>query len=412
MDALTPPEMHSGTLSELLGEHDVATFMEQYWERQPLHIRASRTNNFGNLLTLADLNRLLASCVFRADECKVAHGGNIVASSAYVSEPGERVMQRIVGDYVNAAALLNCFNQGATLVLSQLNHKWPPLQRLKEGLQRNLSANVVTNVFLSNRHSQGFALHYDSHDVFVLQLDGRKTWSLHDSPITLPTKAQAFGRTGVTAGPVTQTEILEAGDVLYVPRGVFHEAHTSDTVSLHVTLGVHPYLWIDYIGDVLQEFGSARLRWRGSVPHGAGLGAQATRDVLLRDILAELLNSEDLRPLAAATYHDAIRHRSRHGTHLFVDHLDQILRADSLSISSTLSMRDMTPPVGMTRRNGSVVVTGCGQNVTFLASCGPMIEALIAGGSFVVNDLPGDCTPDEKLAFARKLIGMGILVAC
>jgi ribosomal protein L16 Arg81 hydroxylase len=124
----------SFSLADLIGDHDVNDFMNQYWERQPLHVRGAAGKGLADVLTLADMNWLFSSCVFRSDEIKVAKGGNIVPSASYVSEPGERVMLRGAGDYVNTAAMLNCFQQGATIVMSQLNQKWQPLQRLKEGL--------------------------------------------------------------------------------------------------------------------------------------------------------------------------------------------------------------------------------------------------------------------------------------
>jgi ribosomal protein L16 Arg81 hydroxylase len=399
------------SLAELIGEHDVHDFMDQYWEQRPLHIRRSAGNGLADVLTLADMNWLFSSCVFRADEIKVAKGGNIVPSASYVSEPGEAVMLRAAADYVNTAAMLNWFQQGATLVLSQLNQKWPALQRLKEGLQRSLSANVVTNVFLSNSDSQGFSVHYDSHDVFVIQLEGQKTWSLYDSPLPLPTKAQPFGRTGVTAGALSQTVTLEPGDVLYVPRGLFHEARTSDALSLHVTLGVHPYLWVDYVSEIVQAMGSSNVGWRRSVPTGAGADAHAGRHKLLRQLLADLANAEELEPVADAIYEDAVSYKSRQGMHRMADHLQQILDADKSSRSAAYTVRETTPPVTSARHAAKVVVSGCGQSVAFPERFAPLIEALLGGGRLAAEALPGDFAADEKLSIVRKLVGAGMLVA-
>jgi ribosomal protein L16 Arg81 hydroxylase len=399
------------SLADLIGTHDVPHFMDQYWERQPLHIRRSDGNGAANVLTLADMNWLFSSCVFRADEIKVAKGGKIIPSASYISEPGEPVMLRAAADYVNTAAMLDCFQQGATLVLSQLNQKWAPLQRIKEGLQRSLSANVVANVFLSNSDSQGFSVHYDSHDVFVIQLEGQKTWSLYDSPLPLPTKAQPFGRTGVTAGALSQTVTLEPGDVLYVPRGLFHEARTSDALSLHVTLGVHPYLWVDYVGDIVQAMGSSNVDWRRSVPTGTGADAQTGRHKFLRQLLADLASAEELEPVADAIYEDAVSYKSRQGMHLIADHLQQILDADKSSRNATYTVRETTPPVTSTRQAAKVLVNGCGQNVAFPERFAPAIEALLGGRSLSAEALPGDFSADEKLSIVRRLVGTGMLIA-
>ena len=405
-------QSHFFSLAELIGGHDVQDFMDRYWERQPLHIRGSAGKGLADVLTMADMNWLFSNCVFRTDEIKVAKGGSVVPSAAYVSEPGEAVMLRAAGDYVNAAAMLNLFQQGATLVLSQLNQKWQPLQRLKDGLQRSLSANVVTNVFLTNSDSQGFSVHYDSHDVFVIQLEGQKTWSLYDSPLPLPTKAQPFGRTGVTAGPLSQTVVMEPGDVLYVPRGVFHEARTSDDLSLHLTLGVHPYLWIDYVNDIIQATGSSNVDWRRSVPTGAGADARADRQKMLRQLLEDLATAENLGPAADAIYEDAVRYKSRQGIHLMADHLQQILDASKSSRDAAYMVRETTPPVTSARQAAKVVVSGCGQSVAFPERFAPIVEALLGGKKLTADALPDDFTADEKLAVVRKLVGTGMLVAC
>ena len=411
MNALTRSQAQFFSLAELIGEHDVHDFMNQYWERQPLHVRRSAGKGLADILTLADMNWLFSSSVFRADEIKVAKGGAIVPSASYTSEPGEAVMLRAAANYVNTAAMLNYFQQGATLVLSQLNQKWPPLQRLKEGLQRSLSANVVTNVFLSNSDSQGFSVHYDSHDVFVIQLEGQKTWSLYDSPLPLPTKSQPFGRTGVTAGALSRTVTLEPGDVLYVPRGLFHEARTSDALSLHVTLGVHPYLWVDYVSDIVQAVGSSNVDWRRSVSTGAGTVTHAGRHTLLRQLLADLASAEELEPVADAIYEDAVNYKSRQGMHLLTDHLQQILDADKPSRSATYTVRKTTPPVIAERQAANVVVSGCGQSVSFPDRFAPVIEALLGGSNLAAEDLPGDFAAEEKLSIVRKLVGTGMLVA-
>src|SRR5689334_17458573 len=161
-------------LAAILDPYTEETFFSTFWERRPLHIARARPGYFRELLTLEGMNEVLSQLVFRADECKVAREGQIIPPSVYLAAPSMRIMERTATDYVSSVRLLALFTQGATLVFSQLNHKWQPLERLRRELQRQLSAAVVTNVFLSNRDSQGFSVHYDSHDVLVLQLHGRK----------------------------------------------------------------------------------------------------------------------------------------------------------------------------------------------------------------------------------------------
>lgn len=302
------PEVSS--LAALLAPVEVEMFYAEYWERRPLHIPATAGGNCEAVLTIGDMNAMLSSLVFRTDECKVARGGEIVPATSYTAPAGERVMQRSVGDYLDTLVLLDWFAQGATLVFSQLNQKWPKLQRLKDALERAMSASVVTNVFLSNRDSQGFSVHYDSHDVFVVQLHGSKIWSIYDSPIELPTKREAFGTRNVAPGVTPTVLTLQPGDLLYVPRGYFHEARTTEAISLHLTIGAHPYLWIDHLRDVLDGIGSVAAPLRRSVPRGEDAAARVAQ---LRQILRELADLDSLETIAGAAYRGALRDKSQRG---------------------------------------------------------------------------------------------------
>jgi len=395
--------------SSIIAPIDEADFFSIYWEKEPLHIPKQASNGLELLLTLETMNRLLSEVMFRADECKVARSGEIVPPSVYISELGMRVMEKTATDYVNTAKLLSLFEQGATLVFSQLNHKHHPLQVLKETIERQLSATAITNVFLSNRNSQGFSLHYDSHDVFVLQLHGYKIWSLYDSPLELPLKSQAFGSTGVRAGPLSSEIRLDPGDVLYVPRGYFHEAKTTDAVSLHLTIGVHPYLWVDYLNDLIKRIGSQTPALRKSVPMGFMRTSETGKETLIRDALLELSNTAGLGKLAGEVHAAAIDRKIEAGTHAVPDHLREILAASDLSLQSRLIRRDAAAPLAVTARASAIAVTYQGRSLQFPASHGPMIEMIRQDDEFTVADLPGDLQLELKIRFVSRLIGLGLL---
>jgi bifunctional lysine-specific demethylase and histidyl-hydroxylase MINA len=393
----------------IIAPHGEAEFFSDYWEKAPLHIPRPDTRDPASLLTLDVMNRLLTEIMFRADECKMAMAGEIVAPAAYLAEPGMRVMERTQPEYVSTAKLLGLFEQGATLVFSQLNQKYRPLQVLKEDLERCLSATVITNVFLSNRNSQGFSLHYDSHDVFVPQLHGHKIWSLHDSPIELPLKSQAFGSTSVCPGPLVREIRLEPGDVLYVPRGYFHEARTTDAVSLHLTIGVHPYLWADYLGDLVKEIAAQTPSLRRAVPLDFARLHDAEKEVLVRDALAQMARADGLGHLASRVHGSAAGRKAAAGAGAIPDHLAEILAVPDLSLQSRISTRNHAGPPGITARSGAIVVTHQGRSLQFPPSHGPMIEQIRRNREFVIGDLPGDLSPEHKIRFVGRLIGLGLL---
>ena len=59
------------------------------------------------------------------------------------------------------------------------------------------------------------------------------------------------------------------GDTLYLPRGWLHEALTSDTDSLHITVGVNVYTWLDALRAALDELADD-VAFRALAPDDGG----------------------------------------------------------------------------------------------------------------------------------------------
>ena len=100
--------------------------------------------------------------------------------------------------------------------------------------------------------ARGFAVHHDTHDVFVLQVSGVKRWRIYDPVVELPLGRQRWS--GGAGEPVEELT-LEPGDTLYLPRGWPHEAVAQDADSLHLTIGLHPPTRLDALRAALEECG-------------------------------------------------------------------------------------------------------------------------------------------------------------
>ena len=125
---------------------------------------------------------------------------------------------------VDPRKALALFGDGATIVFQGLHRYWPPITRLVAELELELGHPCQANAYLTPPGSQGFAVHSDSHDVFVFQTAGSKRWELHTPD-------------GV------EDLTLEPGLSVYLPTGTPHAARAQETVSLHVTLGINQLTW-------------------------------------------------------------------------------------------------------------------------------------------------------------------------
>ena len=157
---------------------------------------------------------------------------------------------------VDLPRLLARFDAGATLVVSQFHEMHAPLARFCRGLERVFLHPVQANIYLTPPGSQGFRIHYDTHDVVVLQVEGTKRWRVWPGqPLPHPTRRIPWAGGGSVqpeGEPVTLT--LAPGDALYLPRGVMHDAEVDEDASgasLHITVGLFEPAWAEVLRDLL-----------------------------------------------------------------------------------------------------------------------------------------------------------------
>lgn len=121
----------------------------------------------------------------------------------------------------------------------------PAVGAAAEGLERFLGTSVQANAYASWTDREGFGLHWDDHDVVVIQVHGSKRWRLYGSTREAPTFRDVESPERPEGGPVADI-VLSPGDVLYLPRGWWH-AVTADqgTEPLHLTFGMVPHTGAD-----------------------------------------------------------------------------------------------------------------------------------------------------------------------
>ncbi len=86
------------------------------------------------------------------------------------------VGHRSIDDVIQPNRVLELHTAGATMVLQGLQFTDPRLARTANNLALDLGHAVQVNAYLSPAAARGLELHFDQHDVFVLQLAGRKRW--------------------------------------------------------------------------------------------------------------------------------------------------------------------------------------------------------------------------------------------
>ena len=200
---------------------DPQTFVEKVWARR-IHIHHASASDFAGLLDLEDFDRLLTSTALRTPALRMVEDGSVLPSTRFTRSATMGGVA--LTGLVDARKVLALFDAGASLVLQGLHRYWPPLADLVRGLELSLGHACQANAYLTPPGSQGFALHSDTHDVFVVQTYGVKDWEVHD-------------------GHGVNRIRMEPGVSLYLPTGTPHSARTQAEASLHVTIGINRTTW-------------------------------------------------------------------------------------------------------------------------------------------------------------------------
>jgi len=231
------------SLDELLHPVTPAEFLADYYGRKPLHIPAGPDGRRRDLLTWDAYNYLLnqpgiwtsQSLRPMRDHIPV-HPDQYCRTIQTASGPVKRPWTPKLEVFVAA---------GSSLVANEVHHLHPPLTRLGAMLGEAFAAGIGSNVYFSSKGIRAFGTHFDNHEVFAIQTEGEKVWNIYEhragNPgIALPDNMETrrwFERT--RGALMTQVE-MKPGDLLYVPRGQYHDALATTGPSLHVTFAVNP----------------------------------------------------------------------------------------------------------------------------------------------------------------------------
>jgi len=106
--------------------------------------------------------------------------------------------------------------------------------------------------------------------VFVIQIEGEKTWTLYDRPVAAPYRGEQFeAADDRPVGEPAEVFVLKAGDCAYVPRGMLHDAATTgDQPSLHITCGLIVRTWADLVLEAVSQVCVEDPEFRRSLPAG------------------------------------------------------------------------------------------------------------------------------------------------
>ena len=385
------------------------TFAQHHWGRAPLLSRAADLpGGFADLLDAAAVDELVSRRGLRTPFLRMARDGSVLPAARFTRGGGAGAS---IGDQAADDKVLAAMADGATLVLQALHRSWPPLVDFGARLAAELGHPVQVNAYITPPDNQGFAPHYDVHDVFVLQVSGRKRWTIHPPVVDHPLDNQPWEqhRDAVTAraaeSPALDT-VLAPGDALYLPRGTIHAAQALGETSIHLTVGVHPitrYHLARHALDLAQDDPALRA----PLPIGADLADPAVLAAELAETLAALHEQLGRVPVAAVAERVG-RDLMQRTRPLPVGPLAQLAAAETLDAATALQLRPALR-VRLEPAGEVVRLALLDRSLELPAAAADALKIVLAGGTFTPADLPA-LDPVEQLTVARRLVREGVVV--
>ena len=370
-----PADWRDGVLAFLTAPMAAETFLADHYEKAPVVGLHGEPERFASLLTLARVDRFLAEADLRGSMVRLANHHSPVPEARYVDADGR----------IDATAVAREYQAGSTIVLNELHESIPELGAFCRAVEEAFSSQVTTNVYLTPAGNQGFPPHYDNHDVFVMQVSGRKLWRLWETPVETPYRGERFEQSGFVAERVSREFVLAPGDCAYIPRGVMHDAeNVGEEPSLHVTVGLFTKKWAELVLEAVSELALAEPDFRRSLPAGfatrdfdraaaerhfegllAAVAAKAEMDGAF-DLLADAF-VRDRRPSVAGVI---LHGRPRTG--------------------DRFRMRPFVPWNVAEDEAGRLVLVGPGGDLAFDPADGDALDVALSGDVFAAQDMVGE----------------------
>ena len=372
-------------------------FFDQHWEAEVLVQRRGTARYHSELLSLQAVDDVISRHQLRHPDFEVFEAGEEILTSDYAATSGTIDVNRVFA----------LFSGGATIRLGHLERQEPALAKLCTTLGAELSIPFQANVYLTPANGAGFPVHYDTHDVFILQIEGTKSWTIFGSGPELPLPGQVHMLSAKTPGPMVQEFDLAPGDLAYLPRGTWHRAQSGPQASLHITLGAIAHTWTDLMLEAVAVASISDVSLRRSLPIGFARPGFKTTDYehLLKRLVrkfAENVNLDEALSGFRSARFDYSDQPSLGGRLVLAAHLDTGTPDRALRMRRNISVEthDVDEGISIEFLNRKVLLPRAAKEI---------VQFMVNNKEFRASELPGGLDMESRMAVIRRMVLEGLL---
>lgn len=369
-------------------------FFQDYYEKRYLKIKRQEPDYFRSILDYDQVDEMLFSMHLHHPQTRIVDNSQETFPDAegYTVGGSKRI---------DPLKFLRHYADGSTMVFSGAQERLFSLRKLTNEMENFFKHSFQTNLYLTPQNAQGFSPHYDTHDVFILQFAGRKRWRIYDYEKPLADKSMPFIKKEMEPGKLIEEFTLEAGDTLYIPRGVMHDAYCTDQNSGHITLGLLGKNYAEKLAGMLLDRSQDHLALRRYPKFHAPETAQdELREV--QETLHRMVDQMLEDPALLQDFHGRQNPLGRGTLRQFTDL--EPLRADT-----ALYLRE-PDQLRLTVEGEALQVYYYDLKAEFPAHCQPYLDWLMAlEVPAPVQDWPDQMDIDSRLVLAEELFKLGAL---
>jgi ribosomal protein L16 Arg81 hydroxylase len=382
------------TLADLVAPVEVSHFFAAIQGREHRRFPGA-AGRFADVLSWSALGAILRQHRLEFPRLRLAKDGEPIPATTYTEQVSTR--RNGVIPRLQAAPFAEQLRDGATLVLDAVDELSDGVGDLARRLEHDLRERVQVNLYAGRGVTHGFDVHWDDHDAFIIQLAGRKRWRMHGPTRPAPLHRDVEPPPSPPAEPIDEF-MLEDGDVLYLPRGHWHDVASVGELSLHLTLGFNPATGVDLVSWLADQL-RADEQFRRDLPRLSSHQERtqvaerlraAIDAALTPDLVDRFLTDRD----AQAPAHPRIG-------------LPWAATPEPLPDGDEAEVRLLTPRAVLQRDSdaGRVVLLAAGKRFVFADVVAPLLEALLDGSPQPVKALVEVVAPAIERVKVRALLG-------
>jgi ribosomal protein L16 Arg81 hydroxylase len=395
--------MKINRLSEIFENIQEDDFVKNYLGKKFCILKGKDPHRFDDIFSWKTINHILNTQRLEYPRIRVVKNGSLIEEDCYMQKIKSR--RGAVIPVIESGKISEEIYSGATLILDAVNDIHEPVNKFVSLFERYFSEYVQANAYTAVSDSQGFDLHWDSHDVFVVQITGKKYWLVYN-----PTRIHPM-HDDIEPSLIAPTEkpvwegYLNAGEILYLPRGWWHEARPMNSETIHLSIGINHKTGIDLIGWFKERLSISEL-FRTDLPKLENEEYRKDFAIKLKSEFDKIWNNDIISEFIEDSNQKAIPRSFNIGFPYSVDPRIEKLN-DDIKVKLSTNRK-----VNITENGENIEVKTLGKNWEFVSIVKPIIFQLLDGEFHALEKLYTlvDIDKSQINAFILELSKKGFLI--